>query len=318
LNNWRKSRAPGKGFGMAQWYLAETPGESGPYLEGKTGQQVRYFGSSMMDPNRIPKFLYYVYKAAWNPFSFRPSVSIAHHWNRTGTARVNVFSNCPKVRLTLNGQQQGADQAPNPETSDASSELCNDGCYTDAAKLQKGQNTKLMPFQTTWDVPWAAGTLRADCLDAGGNPVAGVFDEKKTAGAADHIELVVEPPLVKPTGRVFQIRANGTDAAFVLAKVVDANGVVVPTADQIITFAVTGPANYRGGTDTWVTAGQPSTYHAPLDKNLSAEGGLCKVAIRSTFTPGTVTVTATAPGLKDGTTTFTTVTPTPWTAPLVP
>jgi beta-galactosidase len=67
-----------------------------------------------------------------------------------------------------------------------------------------------------------------------------------------------------------------------------------------------------------VTAGQPSTYHAPLDKSLSAEGGLCKVAIRSTFTPGTVTVTATAPGLKDGTTTFTTVTPSPWTAPLVP
>jgi hypothetical protein len=34
---------------------------------------------------------------------------------------------------------------------------------------------------------------------------------------------------------------------------------------------------------------------------------MCKVAVRSTFTPGIVTVTATAGGLAQGTTTFTTV-----------
>ena len=317
LNNWRKSRA-GHAFGMAQWYLAETPGESGSYLEGKTGSEVRYFGSSMMDPNRIPKFLYHVYRAAWNPFSVRPSVAIAHHWNRSGTPRVNVFSNCPKVRLTLNGQTQGTDQTPNPETSDASKEICTDACYTDQGKLQTGQNTKLMPFQATWDVPFAPGTLRADCIDAAGSVVAGAFDEKKTAGAADHIVLTVEPALVKPTGRAFQIRANATDAAFVLATVVDKDGNWVPTDDHVITFATTGPANYRGGTDTYVTAGQPSTYHAPLDPSLSAEGGMCKVAIRSTFEAGLVTVTAAADGLKPGTATFTTVAPTDWSAPLVP
>ncbi len=45
-------------------------------------------------------------------------------------------------------------------------------------------------------------------------------------------------------------------------------------------------------------------YHAPGDPNLSAEGGLAKVAVRAQFTPGTVTVTANAPGLKSGSATF--------------
>jgi hypothetical protein len=66
---------------------------------------------------------------------------------------------------------------------------------------------------------------------------------------------------------------------------------------------------YRGGTDAFVTGGQAYSNHAPLDPNLSAEGGMCKVAVRSTFTTGTVTVTATSPGLGSGTASYTTVAP---------
>jgi beta-galactosidase len=76
----------------------------------------------------------------------------------------------------------------------------------------------------------------------------------------------------------FAISANGTDAAFILAKIVDATGVRVPTANNLITWSVTGPGSYRGGTDQFVTSGQPKTYHAPLDPNLQAEGGMCKTA----------------------------------------
>ena len=44
-------------------------------------------------------------------------------------------------------------------------------------------------------------------------------------------------------------------------------------------------------------AGVPyAFFHAPGDHELNFEGGLQKIALRSTFTPGTVTVTATAPG----------------------
>jgi hypothetical protein len=245
----------------------------------------------MLDFNRIPKFLYYVYQSAWTPYSIKPVVALAHHWNRSGALTVNAFSNCPKVRLSINGTPQG-DVAPNtPSTSMAN-----------AADLTETATD--LPFQAVWKVTWAAGTLRADCLDANGQVVPGAFDQKVTAGAPDHIVLAVEPPLVKPSGEAFAIEANGTDAAFVLATVVDAQGNRVPTANNPITFAVSGPGTYRGGSDQLVTAGQPVTYHSPGDPELSAEGGMCKVAVKAQFTAGTVTVTATSPGLGMGTASF--------------
>jgi hypothetical protein len=290
LDNWRRSQIV-KAFGMAQWYLAETPGESANYLEGPMGAQVRSLGSSMLDFSRIPKFLYYVYQAAWTSYSIKPVVALAHHWNRSGAVTVNAFSNCPKVRLSINGTPQG-DVAPNvPSTSMAN-----------AADLTETATD--LPFQAVWKVTWAAGTLRADCLDANGQVVPGVFDQKVTAGNPDHIALTVEPPLVKPSGETFAIQANGTDAAFVLATVVDSQGNLVPTGSNPITFAVSGPGTYRGGSDQLVTAGQPVTYHSPGDPELSAEGGMCKVAVKAQFTPGMVTVTATSPGLGMGTASF--------------
>jgi beta-galactosidase len=291
LDNWRRSKLA-NAFGIAQWYLAETPGEAGNFEEGTQAASVRSFGSSMLDFNRIPKFLYYIYQAAWTPYSIKPVVKLAHHWNRTGTVRVNAFSNCPKVRLSLNGTAQGADKVPNPI----------DPSTNQASDLT--QASTVLPFQAYWDVAWAAGTLRADCVDGGGSLVAGAFDEKVTAGAADHIVLTVEPALQKPDGTSFQIVANGTDAAFILAQIVDAQGNWVPTAANAVTFAVSGPGSYKGGSDQLVTANKPLTYHAPLDPELNAEGGLCKVAVRAQFTAGTVTVTATSPGLGMGTTTF--------------
>ena len=115
LNTWVTSRAKNC-FGMAQWYMSETPGEDGTFLDVKTQAvppKARSFGCSMMDFNRIPKLLYYAYKACWMPFATKPVVALAHHWNRSGTVRVNAFSNCPKVRLLINGKDQGI-KTPNP------------------------------------------------------------------------------------------------------------------------------------------------------------------------------------------------------------
>jgi hypothetical protein len=273
-------------FGVCQWYLAETPGEVGNFPEGGSP---RSFGSSMMDFNRLPKMLYKIYSAAWLPFSVKPVVFLDKHWNRAGAVSVNAFSNCPSVRLLINGATQGT-KTPNTY---AGTNNQND----------ISQATTQMPFQCNWSVTWATGTLRAEGLDAGGNVVC--FDEKKTAGAPACVVLVQDPPIVKPNGEVFNITANGSDAALIVAKVVDANGIVCPLANNIVTFAVSALGNYRGGSDQFVTAGQPLGYHSPLDPNLSAEGGMCKVAVRSTFTSGVVTVTATSPGLCQGQTSFT-------------
>ena len=113
-----------------------------------------------------------------------------------------------------------------------------------------------------------------------------------------------KPPASRPCAPVPCGKANGTDAAFITAKIVDAQGNLCPTASDNVTWNVSGPGNYRGGSDAYVTAGKPLGYHSPLDPELAAEGVMCKVAVRSTFTPGTVTVTATYPGLGTGTATF--------------
>ena len=291
LQDWRKSVAANC-FGMAHWYLAETPGESHDYIEGSPVELAKCTGGSMMDFNRFPKMLYKMYQACWTEYSIKPVVSIAHHWNRSGTVRVNVFSNCPGVRLRLNGTDLGT-KTPNPWTGA--------GSNSDLT-----QNTTQLPFQCYWDnVTWTAGTLKAEGLDAGGNVACS--DQKVTAGNPDRIELSVEQPIVKQTGEVFQIKANGSDAAFIIAKVLDAAGNVCPTDSHLITWTVSGPGSYRGSSNAMVTAGKPLGYHAPLDPELAAEGGLMKVAVRSTFTPGTVNVTAVSDGLTSGTASFTTV-----------
>ena len=289
LQNWRKSKQANC-FGFCHWYLAESPGEAGTFLElPPATYNVRSFGTSMLDFSRIPKLLYYAYQAAWVPFEKKPVVALAHHWNRSGRVRVNAFSNCPKVRLTINGIEQGI-KTPNPWTGSGNN---ND----------LSETTTQLPFQCYWDVDFSPGILKVEGLDASGNVVC--FDQRITAGEPHHIKLTVEPPLVKPNGETFLIRANGSDAAFILATVVDANGNWCPLDSHDITFSVIGPGIYRGGADQYVYTGKPLSYHAPGDHELRAEGGMCKIAVKTTFTPGTVTVNATSPGLQDGNVSFT-------------
>jgi hypothetical protein len=208
--------------------------------------------------------------------------------------RVYGFSNCPQVRLVLNGTVVGT-TAPNPLTGVAPN---ND----------HSQTTTQLPCQFWFDnVIWAAGTVVAQGLDGSGNVVCA--DSEVTAGTPDHIVLTVDPHIVKPDGEVFQFSANGTDAALILATVVDANGIWCPLDSGLITWHVSGPGWYRGGSDQYVNAAmyavQAFNYHAPGDSNLAIEGGKCKVAVRTTFTTGTVTVTANSAGLGSGTTSFT-------------
>jgi hypothetical protein len=287
LQNWKNS-VKNNAFGLAHWYLAEAPGEAGTCL-GDTRTD-RSFGSSVMDAERIPKLLYRIYQVAWIPYSIRPGVVLAHHWNRSGTVQVNAFSNCPKVQLLLNGTNLGV-KTPNP--------------WNIASDEMENQNTTNLPYQCWWSVAWAAGTLRAEGLDSLGHVVC--FDEKKTAGAPNHIVLTVDSQVVKPDGTQFNITANGTDCATLLVQIVDANGVLCPTVSPNVAFTVSGPCTFRGGTDAFVTGGQGLSYHSPTYPELAAEGGQCRVAVRSTFVTGTVTVTASSTGLTSGTASYTVV-----------
>ena len=88
-------------------------------------------------------------------------------------------------------------------------------------ELISEKQTKEM--KATFTLPYAAGTLRAEAgkekitLSTAGEPVA-------LRLTADHTEL----------------KADGQDLAFVTVEVVDAEGRIVPTADNLLTFKVEG------------------------------------------------------------------------------
>ena len=133
-------------------------------------------------------------------------------------------------------------------------------------------------------VRFEAGKISA-VAKAGGKIVA--QDAIETAGAATAIKLT---PHVGPNG----LQADGSDVVFYDVEVVDAKGERCPTDEARVDFKVTGPAIWRGGYDS----GKPGSVNKLY---LDTECGINRVAIRSTLTPGTITLTATRAGLAPAT-----------------
>ncbi|MFN8257779.1 MAG: DUF4982 domain-containing protein [Bacteroidales bacterium] len=254
--------------GWVDWMLAETQGEAYTiYLNGKFKQ--KSLGSSAMDGNRFPKLKYNIYKyALWNRYSDKPGVVLQSSWNLSGTQTVNTWSNCPLVELFLNGKSLGI------KTPDSKSKIC------------------------SWEnITWETGELKAVGLDEKGKEKCS--DTRVTSMAPHHIELKLEPNLVKPDGEKFSLKANGTDVAIITAKVVDKDGNLCPDADQTIQFSVEGNGIYRGSYNFYVDRSKPIQYHVPGDQSLQAEGGLMRIAVQSTFMPGKVEVHASSAGMQE-------------------
>ncbi|HKE28632.1 MAG TPA: DUF4982 domain-containing protein [Bryobacteraceae bacterium] len=131
------------------------------------------------------------------------------------------------------------------------------------------------------DVQFAPGRLKAVGLN-GAKPAA--QEELTTAGAPAAIKLT---PIVGPRGW----EADGQDVLLLDVEVVDAEGRRVPTDDGRIDFTLEGSAIWRGGYNSGKTDSTNNFY-------LNTECGINRVALRSTLTPGTITVTAARPGLK--------------------
>ena len=132
------------------------------------------------------------------------------------------------------------------------------------------------------NVEWQAGTIEAVGYDAQNKQVC--TGMVKTVGTPVALRLT-------EIKRPVPFRADGHDMALVEVEVVDANGNRCPTALNMIHYAMEGPGEWRGG-----MAMGPDNYI--LKKNFPVEGGVNRFLIRSTLTPGTITVRATAEGLK--------------------
>ena len=134
-----------------------------------------------------------------------------------------------------------------------------------------------------WKVPYAPGVLEARG-SRGGQVV--LTATRETTGAAAAIQLLADRP---------GIAADGEDVAVIEVRVLDAQGRLVPVADDEITFRVTGNGALIG-----VGNGDPSSHEADKGDTRRVFNGLCLGIVQATKTAGAIQVEATAPGLSSG------------------
>ena len=167
-----------------------------------------------------------------------------------------------------------------------------------AEKVELKVNGKSLDFGEKSDgflftfknVEWKAGNISAFGYDANGKQVC-----------ADQLNTVGEPVAIRLTNikRPTPFLADGHDLSLVEFEVIDAKGKRCPTALNMINFSMEGPAEWRGG----MAMGKDNYI---LSKNLPVENGVNRVLIRSTTTPGNITIKAVSDGLKSSSITLTT------------
>jgi beta-galactosidase len=131
------------------------------------------------------------------------------------------------------------------------------------------------------DVEFVPGALQAIGRNDG-KPAA--RQELTTAGPPAQIKLT---PTVGPQG----LQADGQDVALLDVEVLDAKGQRCPTDDDKVEFVIAGPGLWRGGYNSGKIETTNNLY-------LNTELGINRVSVRSTPVAGTITVTASRPGLK--------------------
>jgi beta-galactosidase len=135
----------------------------------------------------------------------------------------------------------------------------------------------------TFDVPYEPGTLIARCCDNGKEIASQTL---KTVGAPASIRLTADRN---------NIKASRNDLSYIQTEIVDAEGNVIPYADDVIVnYEITGPGEIAG-----VASGSPtemSSFKQPVKKTFM---GKCLVVVRPLGAPGTIVLKAKAEGLKE-------------------
>jgi beta-galactosidase len=150
----------------------------------------------------------------------------------------------------------------------------------------KSLGSKTLPADASprlWSVPFEVGSLRAVGKNKG---AASANYELRAGGQAARIVLAADRTSVK---------ADWDDVVYVTATVVDANGVAVPGADNLISFAVAGPGAIAG-----VDNGDASSHESFQAKERHAFQGRAIAIVKASAASGRITVTGSAAGLAAG------------------
>jgi beta-galactosidase len=166
------------------------------------------------------------------------------------------------------------------------------GYYNNADEVELFLNGKSLGKQlkkdedlhVKWRVTFKPGTLKAVSTK---NGKVVLTKEIKTAG--DAYKLIVKADRQN-------IKADGKDLSFITVEVVDRNGVLVPKANNLIKFNVSGQGFIAG-----VDSGDPISMESFKGNQHTALNGKALCIVQSNGNKGIINITASAEGLQSST-----------------
>ena len=217
----------------------------------------------ILDTCGFPKDSFYYYKSWWTA---EPVLHLAPHWNWPG--------------------REGQEVLVQAFSNCAEVELFLNG--VSQGKQAMKRNSKLF-----WrGVNYAPGTLHAKGYDAAGIVVAETKVE--TTGAPARIVLTPDRET---------INADGEDVAVFTVAAVDAQGRIVPLAQNHVSFALAGAGRIIGVGNGDPNCHEPDVFVGPQARwSRSLFNGLAQIIVQSTRVAGEIQLTASAEGLAPATT----------------
>ncbi|NCB69922.1 MAG: DUF4982 domain-containing protein [Bacteroidia bacterium] len=260
-------------IGEFVWTGFDYIGEPTPYYTDWPSHS-SLFG--IVDLAGIPKDRFYLYRSHWNKNV--ETLHILPHWNWKGregeVTPVFVYTNYPSAELFINGKSQGKQTKDLSVNRDSSA---NEESYKNFDRQKR--------YRLMWmDTKYEPGTVKVVAYDENGKAVAA--KELKTAG--------------KPVGIVLEadrntIKADGRDISFVNVKLVDKNGNFCPTDEREISFKVTGAGVFKA-----VANGNPASLESFQEPRMKLFSGQLTALVQSLEKGGTITLEASAKGVKSG------------------
>jgi beta-galactosidase len=243
---------------------------------GESPWPTKNSSTGVIDTCGFPKDGFYFYQSQWTK---APMLHLFPHWNWPGKEGdfipVLCYTNCDTVELFLNGRSLGVQGYWFPRQG------MEEVYGTFPARNRAPRTTA--DLHLAWTVPYQPGTLKAVGVKDG-SVVA--VEEISTTGAPASIELVVDRSA---------LHADWRDVAHVAVRIVDAQGRLVPTADNEVRVEIRGEGTLIG-----LDNGNPLSHEDFKSNRRKAFNGLALGIVQSSGKAGVIEVTVTAMGLRSG------------------
>jgi len=266
--------------------LRDHPSHSGQFLWSGVdylGEAFRWpnvaAGSGLLDRTDMPKPMAYERQSWWSKY---PMVYLARRTGSTAPTPTDPGFAPLRARQVLFSDWTPGNSKPHDEDVEV---------YSNCEEVElllngKSLGSKPLPDDASlraWKVPFEPGTLKA--LGKNGGWVVATC-ELRTAGPPARIELTAHRDRLAPVW---------DDVCFVSATVVDKNGIIVPRANHLITFKVSGP-----GVIAAVDSADNASHETFQASERKAYQGRCFALVKASGSSGRITLTACAPGLQAG------------------